>query len=287
MSKTDVNSDSIYWTEVISPKRSLLHIGFKEVWQYRDLIGIFVRRDIVSSYKQTILGPIWLFLGPVFTTFIYIFVFNNIASISTDNIPAPLFYLAGITIWNYFQSCLGGTSSTFTANAAIFGKVYFPRLVSPIATVISNLYRFLIQLALFLCCWMYYAFSEMVQPNIYLLLMPVILILMGIMALGLGIIISSLTTKYRDLSFFISFGVTLLMYATPVIYPVSAIPEAYKKFVLYNPVSPLIEAFRYGFTGSGTFSWNGMLYSTVFSVSALIIGVILFNRIEKNFADTV
>lgn len=287
MSTTDVNSDSSNWTEIITPKRSLFQIGLKEIWHYRDLIRIFVKRDIVSSYKQTVLGPIWLFLGPVFTTFIYIFVFNNIASISTDDIPAPLFYLAGITIWNYFQSCLGGTSSTFTSNAAIFGKVYFPRLVSPIATVISNLYRFFIQLALFLCCWAYYSSQNMVHPNKYLLLLPVILLLMGMMALGLGIIISSLTTKYRDLTFFISFGVTLLMYATPVIYPVSAIPATYKKFILYNPVSPLIEAFRFGFTGSGTLSLAGIVYSSIFALLTLIIGIVLFNRIEKNFADTV
>jgi lipopolysaccharide transport system permease protein len=279
--------DTTKWSEIITSKRHLFEINLHELWAYRDLIWIFVRRDIVSSYKQTVLGPLWLFLGPLFTTFIYMFVFNTIASISTDGIPAPLFYLAGITMWNYFQSCLGGTSSTFISNAAIFGKVYFPRLASPIALVLSNLFRFFIQLGLFLVCWIYYLSQDMIEPNIHILLLPLILALMGILALGIGIIVSSLTTKYRDLSFFISFGVSLLMYATPVIYPVSAIPDTYKLIILYNPISPMIEAFRYGFTGAGTLSWSGLGYSSVFTLITLGIGIVLFNRVEKNFADSV
>jgi lipopolysaccharide transport system permease protein len=279
--------DTTKWSEIITSKRHLFEINLHELWAYRDLIWIFIRRDIVSSYKQTVLGPLWLFLGPLFTTFIYIFVFNTIASISTDGIPAPLFYLAGITMWNYFQSCLGGTSSTFISNAAIFGKVYFPRLVSPIALVLSNLFRFFIQLGLFLSCWLYYLSQDKIQPNLYILLLPLILILMGALALGIGIIVSSLTTKYRDLSFFISFGVSLLMYATPVIYPVSAIPDTYKLIILYNPISPMIEAFRYGFTGAGTLSWAGLGYSSIFTLITLCTGIILFNRVEKNFADSV
>jgi lipopolysaccharide transport system permease protein len=275
------------WTEVIQPKKSVFQLNLSEIWNYRDLIWIFVRRDIVSVYKQTVLGPLWFFLGPIFTVFTFVFVFNQIAKISTDNIPAPLFYLAGTTLWNYFQACVTGTSSTFISNANIFGKVYFPRLVSPISMVISNLLKFGIQLLMFLCFWFYYLAQGTIHPNAYIALLPLLVLLMGGMALGVGIIISSLTTKYRDLSYFIGFGITLLMYATPVIYPVSAIPEMYKPFVIYNPIAPIIETFRYGFTGSGYFSWNGLIYSSVFTIVVLLIGTVLFNKIERTFMDTV
>ena len=275
------------WTEVIEPKRSLFNLNLSELWHYRDLILIFVRRDIVSVYKQTVLGPLWFFLGPLFTVYTFVFVFNQIANISTDNVPAPLFYLAGTTLWNYFQACLTGTSSTFISNAGIFGKVYFPRLVSPISMVISNLLKFGIQLLMFLCFWTYYYSQGTIKPNIYLLLFPFLIFLMGGMALGVGIIISSLTTKYRDLSYFIGFGISLLMYATPVIYPISAIPDMYKPFVEFNPIAPIIETFRFGFTGSGYFSWNGLIYSSVFTLTVLFIGIILFNKIERTFMDTV
>jgi lipopolysaccharide transport system permease protein len=275
------------WTEVIQPKKSVFQLNLSEIWNYRDLIWIFVRRDIVSVYKQTVLGPLWFFLGPIFTVFTFVFVFNQIAKISTDNIPAPLFYLAGTTLWNYFQACITGTSSTFISNANIFGKVYFPRLVSPISMVISNLLKFGIQLLMFLCFWFYYLAQGTIHPNAYIALLPLLVLLMGGMALGVGIIISSLTTKYRDLSYFIGFGITLIMYATPVIYPVSAIPEMYKPFVIYNPIAPIIETFRYGFTGSGYFSWNGLIYSSVFTVVVLLIGTVLFNKIERTFMDTV
>jgi lipopolysaccharide transport system permease protein len=275
------------WTEVIQPKKSVFQLNLSEIWNYRDLIWIFVRRDIVSVYKQTVLGPLWFFLGPIFTVFTFVFVFNQIAKISTDNIPAPLFYLAGTTLWNYFQACITGTSSTFISNANIFGKVYFPRLVSPISMVISNLLKFGIQLLMFLCFWFYYLAQGTIHPNAYIALLPLLVLLMGGMALGVGIIISSLTTKYRDLSYFIGFGITLLMYATPVIYPVSAIPEMYKPFVIYNPIAPIIETFRYGFTGSGYFSWNGLIYSSVFTIVVLLIGTVLFNKIERTFMDTV
>jgi lipopolysaccharide transport system permease protein len=275
------------WTEVIQPKKSVFQLNLSEIWNYRDLIWIFVRRDIVSVYKQTVLGPLWFFLGPIFTVFTFVFVFNQIANISTDNIPAPLFYLAGTTLWNYFQACITGTSSTFISNANIFGKVYFPRLVSPISMVISNLLKFGIQLLMFLCFWIYYLAQGTIHPNAYISLLPLLVLLMGGMALGMGIIISSLTTKYRDLSYFIGFGITLIMYATPVIYPVSAIPEMYKPFVIYNPIAPIIETFRYGFTGSGYFSWNGLIYSSVFTVVVLLIGTVLFNKIERTFMDTV
>ena len=275
------------WTEVIQPKKSVFQLNLSEIWNYRDLIWIFVRRDIVSVYKQTVLGPLWFFLGPIFTVFTFVFVFNQIAKISTDNIPAPLFYLAGTTLWNYFQACITGTSSTFISNANIFGKVYFPRLVSPISMVISNLLKFGIQLLMFLCFWFYYLAQGTIHPNAYIALLPLLVFLMGGMALGVGIIISSLTTKYRDLSYFIGFGITLIMYATPVIYPVSAIPEMYKPFVIYNPIAPIIETFRYGFTGSGYFSWSGLAYSSIFTIGVLLIGTLLFNKIERTFMDTV
>jgi lipopolysaccharide transport system permease protein len=275
------------WTEVIQPKKSVFQLNLSEIWNYRDLIWIFVRRDIVSVYKQTVLGPLWFFLGPLFTVYTFVFVFNQIANISTDNVPAPLFYLAGTTLWNYFQACFTGTSTTFISNANIFGKVYFPRMVSPISMVISNLLKFAIQLLMFLCFWIYYYSAGEINPNKYILLLPLLILLMGGMALGLGIIISSLTTKYRDLSYFIGFGITLLMYATPIIYPVSAIPDIYKPFVTYNPIAPIIETFRFGFTGAGYFSWSGLAFSSIFTAGVLLIGTLLFNKIERTFMDTV
>jgi lipopolysaccharide transport system permease protein len=275
------------WTEVIQPKKSVFSLNLGEIWNYKDLIWIFVRRDIVSVYKQTVFGPLWFFLGPLFTVYTFVFVFNQIANISTDNVPAPLFYLAGTTLWNYFQACFTGTSTTFISNANIFGKVYFPRMVSPISMVISNLLKFGIQLLMFLCFWIYYYRAGAISPNVYILLLPLLILLMGGMALGLGIIISSLTTKYRDLSYFIGFGITLLMYATPIIYPVSAIPDMYKPFVIYNPIAPIIETFRFGFTGAGYFSWSGLAYSSIFTIGVLLIGTLLFNKIERTFMDTV
>ena len=236
------------------------------------------------------MGPLWLFLGPLFTVAVYTFVFSGIADMSTDGLPGPLFYLAGTTLWNYFQSCFTGTSTTFVANAHIFGKVYFPRLVAPISVVIGNLVKFGIQMCMFLLFLLYYSVfqeNEFVQPNKTMILLPLLVLLMGGISLGMGIIISALTTKYRDLTYFVSFGITLLMYATPVIYPVSAIPELYKPIVLYNPIAPIIEAFRYGFTGAGTFTFVGLLYSTFFMITVLFLGVLLFSRTERTFMDTV
>ena len=275
------------WTEVITPKRSLFDLNLKEVWRYRDLIALFVRRDFVAQYKQTVLGPLWLFLAPIFTVVSFTFVFSGIANISTDGLPGPLFYLAGTTLWNYFQGCFTGTANTFVNNAAIFGKVYFPRLVAPISVVISNLFKFFLQMAMFMAFWSYYFIKGETSANSYLLLLPVLVLLMAGMGLGLGIIFSSLTTKYRDLNYFIGFGVTLLMYITPIIYPVSAIPEAYKSFLFLNPIAPIIEAFRFGFTGAGTLSWAGLLYSSGFSAAVLVLGILLFNQTEKTFMDTV
>lgn len=275
------------WTSIIKPKTRWFEFNLREIWEYRDLIFIFVKRDIISTYKQTILGPLWLFLAPLFTVVIYTFVFSTVARISTDNIPAPLFYLAGTTCWNYFQACFMGTSTTFIANASMFGKVYFPRLISPISLIVSNLLKFGIQLILFLCFYGYYYYKGEVSGSMYILLIPYLIILMGGIALGMGIIISALTTKYRDLSYFISFGITLLMYATPVIYPVSVIPEFYKPFVLYNPIAPIIETFRFAFTGSGSFSWFLLGYSSVFMMIILFVGIIIFNKVEKTFMDTI
>jgi lipopolysaccharide transport system permease protein len=275
------------WDLLIEPKSKLLQFNLNEIWAYRDLVFIFVRRDIVSIYKQTILGPLWFFLGPLFTVITFTFVFNTIAKISTDNIPAPLFYLAGTTCWNYFQNCFNGTASTFLTNSSIFGKVYFPRIIAPISLIISNLLKFGIQLLMFLGFWGYYWNKGLIQPNAYIFTLPVLIMLMGGIALGVGIIISSLTTKYRDLSYFVSFGISLLMYATPVIYPVSAIPPLYKPIVAFNPISPIIETFRFGFTGSGTFNWYGLAYSFITMVILLFVGLVLFNKTEKTFADTV
>ena len=275
------------WDEIIEPQNKWFDLKLKELWHYRDLIWIFVKRDITSLYKQTILGPIWFFLGPLFTVITYTFVFSNIANISTDGVPAPLFYLAGTTLWNYFQTCFTATAGTFTANAGIFGKVYFPRLVSPISLVISNLLKFGIQMLMFLLFWIYYFSKGIIHPNLSILLFPVLIMLMAGISLGVGIIISSLTTKYRDFNYLIGFGVSLLMYATPVIYPVSAIPAMYKPFITWNPIAPIIETFRYGFTGAGTLSWGGLLYSCVFMVFSLFFGALLFNKVEKTFMDTV
>ena len=275
------------WTSKIYPRNKLLSFNLNEIWNYKDLIWIFVKRDIISANKQTILGPLWFFLAPLFTVFVYTFVFNNIAGISTDGVPAPLFYLAGTTVWNYFQSCFLATSTTFTTNASLFGKVYFPRMVSPISTVISNLLKFFIQLGLFLCLWAYYFYKGEVVGNSTVVLFPIYVSIIAGISLGLGIIISSLTTKYRDLTYFISFGVTLLMYITPVIYPLSSIPVKFKFFIEFNPITPVIEAFRYGFTNHGEFNLNDLIYSSICMVVLLFVGIILFNKTEKTFMDAV
>jgi lipopolysaccharide transport system permease protein len=275
------------WTLILTPKTKWYELNLKEIWEYKDLISIFVRRDIVSTYKQTILGPLWFFLGPLFTVLTYVLVFSKIANISTDGIPAPLFYLAGTTLWNYFSACFIATSSTFVSNAAIFGKVYFPRLVSPISVILSNLFKFFIQMIMFLAFCAYYYYKNEITPNSTVFLFPVLIILMGGIALGVGIILSSLTTKYRDLTYFISFGVSLLMYASPVIYPLNAIPEKFKWLLQINPIAPVIETFRYGFTGSGDFSIPGLIYSCLFMIGVLFLGIIIFNKTEKTFMDTV
>ena len=276
------------YTLVIEPKRNLLDLNLREVWQYRDLIMLFVRRDLVARFKQTILGPAWFILGPLLSTLVYTLVFNRIAQISTDGAPPMLFYLSGIVGWNYFAACLNGTSSTFTANSGIFGKVYFPRLVTPISTVISNLVQFFIQLLLlFAVMLIFWQRGASFQLNLTALLIPVYLTLLAAIGLGVGIIISSLTTKYRDLIQLMGFGVQLWMYATPVIYPVSEVPEKYQFIVLLNPIAPIIENFKYGLLGSGSFNLQGLFYALGYALVMLFLGIVLFNRVEKTFMDTV
>ncbi|MEO8445880.1 MAG: ABC transporter permease [bacterium] len=285
MSKLSTESE---WTLEIKPVTGWFNFHLKDIWRYRDLLFMFVRRDFVAVYKQTILGPFWFFLQPILTTITFTIVFGNIAKIPTDGIPPILFYMSGIVCWSYFSDCLTRTSSTFVANANIFGKVYFPRLVTPLSNIISLLMKFSIQMILLVCFLIYYKLNgSSVNPNITILLTPFLILLMAGLGLGFGIIVSSLTTKYRDLTFLVSFGVQLLMYATPVIYPLSALPEKYKWIVLANPMTAIIDTFRYAFLGAGTFSPENLIYSTIFMVVTLAIGIVIFNRVEKTFMDTV
>lgn len=275
------------WTETIDSRHSLFDLKLGEVWRYKDLIYMFVKRDFVSGFKQTILGPLWFFINPVFTTIVYLVVFGGIAKLPTDGIPQVLFYLAGITLWNYFSSCLLGTSNVFTGNAAIFGKVYFPRLVMPLTIVISNLMKFGVQFALFLAAWVYYLIQAKIEPNIWILATPLLILLMAAFALGMGMIFSSLTTKYRDLQMLLSFGVSLLMYATPVIYPISALSGIWKKMAMYNPLTGIFECFKYGWLGAGDFSPVMLTISSVIIFVLLAVGTVIFNKVEKSFMDTV
>jgi lipopolysaccharide transport system permease protein len=276
------------WTTVIRPKDKLLHVDFAEIWQYRDLYTMFVRRDIVTQYKQTILGPAWYFIQPALTTLMYMVVFGGIAKIPTDGLPQPMFYLAGIVCWQYFADCLNKTSSTFTANASIFGKVYFPRLIVPLSTISSNLVRMGIQFLLFIAVYLYYVIIGVdVVPNAYILLIPMLILMLAGLALGFGILISSLTTKYRDLTFLFSFIVQLWMYATPVIYPLSTISPEKQWIMVLNPVTSIVEAFKYGTMGVGTFSWIHLAYSFGFMLVLLALGVVVFNKVQRSFMDTV
>ena len=267
----------------------MLDLNLKEVWKYRDLLLLFVKRDFVAQYKQTILGPLWHFIQPIFTTIMFLLVFGKIANIPTDGIPPVLFYMSGITMWNYFSSCLSSTSSTFVANAGIFGKVYFPRLVIPLSTVMSNLVKFGIQFLLLAAVFIFYAFRGMpVHVGFSLLLIPVLVLMMAGMGLGLGIIISSLTTKYRDFTVLVGFAVQLLMYATPVAYPLSFLKnKSYASWIQWNPLSPIVETFRYALFQKGSFSAESLLYSTAFIIVVLFIGLLTFSKVERTFMDTV
>ena len=277
------------YTTIIKPQNKLFEIDFKEIWRYRDLLVMFIKRDIVTQYKQTILGPTWYFIQPALTTIMYMVVFGGIAGISTDGLPQPLFYLAGIVLWQYFSECLNKTSATFTQNQHIFGKVYFPRLISPLSNVLSNLVRMSIQFLLFLIVYVYYvAVGVDVMPNAYALLLPLLIVMLAGLSLGFGIIISSMTTKYRDLTILFTFIVQLWMYATPVIYPLSTINNDKIRMLMgINPLTSIFEAFKYGMLGVGQFSWGGLGYSFGFMVVLLLVGVVVFNKVQRSFMDTV
>ena len=276
------------WDMEIKPHDNLFNLHLKDVWHYRDLLWLLVRRDFVSFYKQTIFGPLWFFIQPILTTITFNFIFNKLAKISTGDIPAPLFYLTGNIAWNYFSDCLNKTSTVFRDNANIFGKVYFPRLIMPLSIIFSNLIKFGVQFILFVFFMIYYTVEgSKVHPNLFILLFPIIMMLMAILGLGIGLIISAMTTKYRDLVFLVGFGVQLLFYATPIIYPLSGVKPEYKIYVSLNPMSGLIETFRYGFTGKGEFFLGAFVYSVVASIVLFFFGLVVFNRVEKTFVDTV
>lgn len=280
------------WDLVIKGRSSLFDLKFGDLWRYRDLLVMFVKRDFVSFYKQTVLGPLWFFIQPIFTTIVFSFVFGNLAGISTEGAPKYLFYLTGITSWAYFSDCLTKTSTVFRDNASIFGKVYFPRLIMPLSIVVSNLVRFGVQLLLLLCMMTYFYFFPIQGSSFHmtyaLFLFPILVILMALLGLGLGLIITAMTTKYRDLTFLVTFGVQLLMYATPVIYPLSyAREKGYASIVALNPMSGIIETFRYAFLGTGEFSMASLAYSALVTVIILFFGILIFNKTEKNFVDTI
>ena len=278
-----------YWTTEISPKSFARGLGLKELWQKKYLIWLFIKRDITVQFKQTIFGMGWYFISPLFSMFMYIIVFGRIAGIPTDDIPQPVFYLSGICLWEYFSACLTDVAGTFQKNAGLYGKVYFPRLVSPVSVVISRMFRFSLQLATFVIVYLFFVFKGVdLRPNWYLLLFPVIVLIMQGIALGLGLIVSSLTTKYRDLTNFFGVFVSLWMYATPIVYPLSYVTNpTLHKIMMLNPMTSLIETFKYGAYGAGEFSWSGLAYSFVFMLVLLFIGIAMFNRKQKFFIDTI
>jgi lipopolysaccharide transport system permease protein len=277
-----------HWDLLIKSHNKIFDLHLRDVWNYRDLLFMFVRRDFVSFYKQTIFGPLWFFIQPIFTTIIFTLVFSRMAGISTEGVPPALFYLCGTVAWNYFAECITKTSTVFRDNANLFGKVYFPRLILPLSIILSNLVKFSVQFLLFILMLLWYMIKgEDVGPNMYILLFPVIILLMAIQGLGLGLLITAMTTKYRDLAFLVTFGVQLLMYATPIIYPLSAAPEKFRFLISLNPLSGLVETFRYGFLGKGVFYGPAFFYSVGFSIAFFLLGLIVFNKVEKNFVDTI
>lgn len=276
------------WDLVIEPPKGWFDLHLRDLWRYRDLMGLFVRRDFVASYKQTILGPLWHLIQPLLTTLMFTVVFGRIAGLPTDSVPPFIFYMAGATVWGYFANCLTRTSGTFLANAGIFGKVYFPRMVVPVSTVMSQLIAFAIQFGFFLFFYgLFWVRGAPIHPNWTVALLPLLLLLMAGMGLGFGIVVSSMTTKYRDLQVLVGFGVQLWMYATPVIYPLSTMPEKYRWIIVANPMTAIVETFRYGFFGTGTFSWAYLGYSAGFTAILLLAGMAVFNRVERTFMDTV
>ena len=291
-SESECSSDDSYaWTLTITPHLGWFDLRLKELWSYRDLIGLFVRRDFVAVYKQTILGPLWFLIQPVMTTLIFTLIFGRVAKIPTDGVPPILFYLAGVTAWTYFANCLNKTSNTFVGNANIFGKVYFPRLAIPISVVISNLIAFGIQFLMFLGFVAYfYVFGSkgsVINPNIWILSLPLLILQMGLLGLGFGIIISSLTTKYRDLVQLVAFGVQLWMYLTPIVYPMSQLPAKWQAIMAWNPMAPVVETFRYAFLGAGTVNLGHCATGFFTTLVVLFVGMSLFTRVEKDFMDTV
>jgi lipopolysaccharide transport system permease protein len=279
------------WDFIIEPKGSLFSLNLKEVWRYKDLLEMYIKREIVTFYKQTILGPLWFFIQPFFTTIVFMFVFGGLAGIPTDGIPQPLFYLSGICLWNYFSETLTKTSDTFFTNQAVFGKVYFPRLIVPLSVTISGLLKLFIQLILFAGVYVYFtAKGSSISINRYALLFPLLIFILAGLGLGFGIIITSMTTKYRDLKFLVTFAIQLWMYATPVIYPLSVMEGTYKKYmwlIQSNPLTSVMETFKYGFLGRGSFSWFAIGYSVLFTIILLILGTWIFNRVERSFMDVV
>lgn len=286
-----INMDQKEWDILIQPNSKLFNLNLKEVWRYKDLLSMYVKRDIVTLYKQTILGPIWYLIQPLFTTIMFMFVFGGIAGISTDGLPQPLFYMAGILCWNYFSECLTRCSETFNANQDVFGKVYFPRLVVPLSIATSSMLKMAIQFGLFIAIYIFYLFQGYSpQFTWFILLFPILIIMLAGLGLGFGLLISSMTTKYRDLKFLVSFGVQLWMYITPVIYPLSILKENYPQYVwaiVINPLTAIIETFKLGFLGQGTFSWAYLVYSILFTIFILLWGIITFNKVQRNFMDTI
>ena len=277
------------WDLVIKPKSSLIDLRLGELWKYRDLLLLFVKRDFVAVYKQTILGPLWFFIQPILTTAMFALVFGYFGGLKTDGIPAPLFYLTGLTLWNYFSECLTKTSETFIKNQTIFGKVFFPRLIVPLSITLSSLLKFGIQFILFAFVWSYYYFiagNDQILPNLTIIIVPILVFMMAGLSLGFGIIFSSITTKYKDMNFLLAFGVQLLMYASSVVIPISMMGK-YAWIFKLNPMVNIIEAFKYAFLGAGEFSWFWLGYSFVFMLILLFFGTIIFNRVEKSFMDTV
>lgn len=273
---------------VISSKRKLFSINFRELWKYRDLIILFVKRDLKNSYKQTILGPLWIVINPFLSTFVFTVIFGIIANISTDGIPQFLFYMSGNILWSFFSNCLNRSSSTFLGNARMFGKVYFPRLVMPISGILYNSVTFIVQFAMYFILILIYMFSGAnIHPNALALLLPILLLQTALLGTAIGLIITSVTTKYRDLNILVSFGVSLWMYLTPVVYPISQVPEKLRAILFLNPVAPIVETLRYAFLGSGTFEPVYLIISMVVTALFLIIGIVVFNQVEKNFIDTV
>jgi lipopolysaccharide transport system permease protein len=291
MATNKFEEDNEPWDLILEPRTKWYSLGLSNILRFKDLLFLFVKRDFVSVYKQTILGPVWFFIQPIITAITFAIIFGALANISTEGVPPILFYMCGITLWNYFSDTLNKNSDTFIANASIFGKVYFPRMIVPLSLVVSNLIKFGIQFLLFIIIWLYFLFTNnSIHPNSTIMLVPILILLMGFLGLGFGIVITSLTTKYRDLKFLISFGVQLLMYASPIVFPLSLVSEKYPQYkliLLANPITGLIEAFKYAFIGVGEFNWLYLSYSFLFTIILFFVGLIIFNKVEKSFMDTV